>query len=1398
MEYFRYDTPSIRKEGNILTVNYNDGRGSVDYVFDEDEWKFVSEDGDFIEDIDYFSNQHQKPWTVGGENYLTVEYMEVTCNVPVKIVKTPVESISFTLAEPIELIENVDGYWDYYWNDDDEEEKYFYYDIPSIYRKGNVLTVNYNDGRGSVDYAFDENIWSFVSEDGDYIGGVDYNTNQYNNHFYVGKNSFTVKCMGKECQVPFTIIENPVASITVSSVKPVSKAKDSVIGRDEDYRKCNSYREGSISFDFTVNYKDGSKKTFKYYANGVFDGYGVECKSLIPDENGKLYFSYLNKDFDITLKTEEDSAEDLFGYVEQNGELYITDLYCSLIELTIPEKINGLPVVGITGLNASGTDKAKNVEKLIIPDSVKFISANALNPLMYCKEISFGKKIAGLNSEMFRDCVNLESISVSKENPDYTSVDGVLYDKGETKLIAYPVLKEGTYNVPATVTDIDDYLMSHSVENCVFNSNKSLFVKEDGVIYNKDKTMVFSCDNEKSGEYVMPNTVETIAPGAFEYCKNLTSVTVSDKVTEIVYKSFYGCEKLSTVTLPVSVKKIGEKAFSYSGVKTIDLSSIVDIEDRAFYNTSVEKVNFSDSLTKIGSEAFSNCEELTDVKFGNGLTVISEYAFFRCTALKNVTLPKTLKEIQPFAFYYCTALEKIVIPASTQEIKAGAFGSSGLKSITVNSKDTVINYDSFSNCQTDEISVEGKVRFTGSPAYKDGNTIIYPDSVTNIVYGEFRNDAYNSMTVLKIPTSVKHIGAHAFDGVKLNDVNNGSTYIGDALIYGTRDAVSGVYSLRSGTRIIADCAFERSPVKNLSLPEGLEVIGTDALNGISIASVPSTLKYINKYAFYNTKIDKLNIPASLTEIEDYAFFGLETNKLTVDKNNPDYAIKDDILYSKDFTELVYCPTYKTGEVIIPNTVKTIRAGAFIGCNKLTSIYIPSSVANIDGDLLGNPLDVYVRYDDSSRHEISYNTSVPTLYVKKGSAAEEYAKANALPFEWISGQNHTHALLKISAKKATCTASGNNEYWCCSICDEVFKDSAAKTKTTVEAQTLAKLNHSYTGAVKANNNGTHSFKCVNGCNKYGNAVNCSGGTATCTQKAVCSFCKAEYGNVSGHTYQTVTTKATLTKNGETEEKCSLCGDVKTTATIYYPKTFKLSAKSAVYTGKYIKPTVTVKDSNGNKISSSNYTVKYSDNKNVGTAKVTITFKGNYSGTKTISFTIKPKQVTGLKASSVKKTSIKLSWSKVTGAKYYKVEQSTDGKKWKTLCTTGKTSYTVSKLTAGKKYQYRVTALNSTKKIAGKASSVLKTGTLTSAPSITLKSTKSKTATVSWKKVTGASKYTVYKSTDGKKWTKVTTTSKTTYTVTKLTGGKKIYVKVTAINAYGKASAASTAKKVTVKK
>lgn len=125
-------------------------------------------------------------------------------------------------------------------------------------------------------------------------------------------------------------------------------------------------------------------------------------------------------------------------------------------------------------------------------------------------------------------------------------------------------------------------------------------------------------------------------------------------------------------------------------------------------------------------------------------------------------------------------------------------------------------------------------------------------------------------------------------------------------------------------------------------------------------------------------------------------------------------------------------------------------------------------------------------------------------------------------------------------------------------------------------------------------------------------------------------------VHKHTYQKVVVKATTSKNGSITTKCSGCGKVSKKQTIYYPKTIKLSSPTYTYNGKVKKPSISIKSSNGKTIGSGNYTVKYaSGRKNAGTYKVKVTFKGNYSGSVTKTFTIKKAKQT-ISASNKSKT------------------------------------------------------------------------------------------------------------------------------------------------------------------
>ena len=109
-DFFYYDY-TICREGASITVTTKDNTEVV-YTYDENAWEFINSEGEELI-FDCYSDQYNKPWTLGKDNYFFVEAFGLKTQVPVEIIKKPYKSVSVTLAKPIQLIENTGGYWDY-------------------------------------------------------------------------------------------------------------------------------------------------------------------------------------------------------------------------------------------------------------------------------------------------------------------------------------------------------------------------------------------------------------------------------------------------------------------------------------------------------------------------------------------------------------------------------------------------------------------------------------------------------------------------------------------------------------------------------------------------------------------------------------------------------------------------------------------------------------------------------------------------------------------------------------------------------------------------------------------------------------------------------------------------------------------------------------------------------------------------------------------------------------------------------------------------------------------------------------------------------------------------------------------------------------------------------------
>ncbi len=350
---------------------------------------------------------------------------------------------------------------------------------------------------------------------------------------------------------------------------------------------------------------------------------------------------------------------------------------------------------------------------------------------------------------------------------------------------------------------------------------------------------------------------------------------------------------------------------------------------------------------------------------------------------------------------------------------------------------------------------------------------------------------------------------------------------------------------------------------------------------------------------------------------------------------------------------------------------------------------------------------------------------------------------------------------------------------CEYCGEAFEREVDGTALTHSFTT-----YKVTAAATCGKAGKEIASCDHGCGATKERAVSATGKHTFDNACDTSCNNCTYKRTITHTYKKVTTKATLTKNGEIKNVCSVCGKVKSTEKIYYPKTITLSQKEFVYNGKVQTPTVTVKDAKGNELKKdTDYTVKLeSGRKAVGKYNVKITFKGKYEGTKTLTYTINPKVTSKVSAVSSTKA-IKLTWKKVTGADGYRIYQyNSKTKSWDTVKTLTGTSYKVQNLSSGTTYKFRIKAYaKDGGTIWGAATDTIIVATKPVTPKITkLTSSKGKAA-FTWTNVSGESGYQVYYSTkkdSGFEKVKTYSANVTSGTKSKLTVGKTYYFKVRA--------------------
>ena len=275
---------------------------------------------------------------------------------------------------------------------------------------------------------------------------------------------------------------------------------------------------------------------------------------------------------------------------------------------------------------------------------------------------------------------------------------------------------------------------------------------------------------QKLTSIVLPRTLKEIGD-EFSGCSGLTDITIPSSVTKIGDSAFSGCSGLTgSLTIPSSVTAIGDEAFwGCSGLTNATIpSDITKVWDNAFAGCSgLTDITIPSSVTAIGDSAFSACSSLTSITIPNGVTAIGDLAFYNCSGLTGITIPNGVTAIGYGAFADCSGLTSITIPSSVTAIGNSAFsGCSGLTgSLTIPNGVTAIGDRTFYGCSgLTDITIPSSVTAIGNSAFSDcsGLTdITIPNGVTAI--GDWAFSWCSGLTgSLTIPSSVTAIGDHAF------------------------------------------------------------------------------------------------------------------------------------------------------------------------------------------------------------------------------------------------------------------------------------------------------------------------------------------------------------------------------------------------------------------------------------------------------------------------------------------------------------------------------------------------------------------------------------------------------------------------------------------------------------
>lgn len=441
--------------------------------------------------------------------------------------------------------------------------------------------------------------------------------------------------------------------------------------------------------------------------------------------------------------------------------------------------------------------------------------------------------------------------------------------------------------IPAIVEEVDEgaFVNLDGLDTFVVNEDNPAFTAVDGVLYSKDMRKLIAYPKAKEQqEYVINDNVEAIGECAFG--EN---------------------QKLSVVTIPASLKTIGDYSFCFTSLESINVHS----DNETFL--SLDGVLFTKDLNEL--IAYPPKKDTNHYQIPSNVKKIRDLAFVGSVNLIQVEIPNSVTKIGSHAFEACEGLIRIKIPNSLTKIEKSVFADCiNLNQIEIPNSVTEIGKHAFKNC-------------------KELKYIEIPYSVIKI--GSFAFEDCANISIMELPGTVEEIGTGAFVGCSRLEafyVDNNNRYFFSkegVLYYGEDDdyyredddyylADDDYDGYVDETKLIAYPSEKKE--ENFCIPPKIVSIDDFAFfncNGLSSIEIPDSVERIGKSTFSGCKhLTSIKLPESLTRIEMRSFKKCEG----------------------------------LSSVIIPSKVRTIEDLAFYGCNGLSSVVIPHSARNIGREI----------------------------------------------------------------------------------------------------------------------------------------------------------------------------------------------------------------------------------------------------------------------------------------------------------------------------------------------------------------------------------------------------------------------------------------------------------------